>query len=578
LENADLSRIFGEMADVLELTGGNPFKVRAYRQASQVIDTLPRPAAELLARGELDQVPSIGSRIAEHVAEILERGDFAEHERLAARVPPGVREMLMLEGVGPKTVAAVWKRLRVTDLAGLEAACRSERILKVPRMGEARARAVLEAIVRHRAREGRTPLHRALAYADALLERLRAVPGVRAAEAAGSLRRRKETVGDVDLLVASCDPRPVVRALGRAPDVARVLAAGPTKSTVRLKSGLQVDLRVVRPESYGAALHYFTGSKAHNIALRTRAMRMGLKVSEYGVFDRRGKRRGGASEEDVFRAVGLPFIPPELREGAGEIEAAEADRLPKLVEEQDLLGDLHAHTKASSDARSTLEEMAAEARSLGRQYLAITDHSRSRPRGLDARALARHAGSVRALDRRLRGRPRLLAGVEVDILADGRLDLPVEALRGLDWVVASIHSHFAADAARITERLLRALRSGAVHALGHPSGRQIGARDAYAFDLDRVLEAARAEGVALEVNAQPDRLDLDDKGCRLAKQAGVPVAIGTDAHNASQLANLRYGLWVARRGWLEAKDVLNTLPAVELKRRCARRTVSRAAS
>jgi DNA polymerase (family 10) len=578
VENADLSRIFAEMADVLELTGGNPFKVRAYRQASQVIDTLPRPAADLLARGDLDQVPSIGSRIAAHVAEILERGDFAEHERLAARVPPGVLEMLTLEGVGPKTVAAVWKRLRIADLAGLEEACRSERILKLPRMGEARAHAILEAIARHRARQGRTPLHRALAYADALLERLCAVPGVCAAEAAGSLRRRKETVGDLDLLVASSDPRPVVRAFGRAPDVARVLAVGPTKSTVRLTSGLQVDLRVVRPECYGAALHYFTGSRAHNIALRTRAMRMSLKISEYGVFDRRGRRRGGASEEDVFRAVGLPFIPPELREGAGEIEAAETGRLPNLVEEADLLGDLHAHTKASSDARSTLEEMATEARTLGGRYLAITDHSRSRPRGLDARALVRHVASVRALDRRLRGRPRLLAGVEVDILADGSLDLPPETLQGLDWVVASIHSHFADEPARITERFVKALRSGVVHALGHPSGRRIGARDAYAFDLQRVLEVARAEGAALEVNAQPDRLDLDDKGCRLAKQAGVPVAIGTDAHNVSQLGNLRYGLWVARRGWLEAKDVLNTLPAVDLKRRCARRVLSRAAS
>jgi DNA polymerase (family 10) len=296
------------------------------------------------------------------------------------------------------------------------------------------------------------------------------------------------------------------------------------------------------------------------------------------VFDRRGKRCGGASEEDVFRAVGLPFIPPELREGAGEIEAAESGRLPKLVEEQDLLGDLHAHTKASSDGRSSLEEMAEEARTLGRRYLAITDHSRSRPRGLDARALSRHAASVRALDRRRRGHPRLLAGVEVDVLADGGLDLPPGTLAGLDWVVASIHAHFTDGAARITERLVSALRSGVVHALGHPSGRQIGTRDAYDFDLEQVLDVARAEGVALEVNAQPDRLDLDDKGCRLAKQAGVPVAIGTDAHNVSQLANLRYGLWVARRGWLEAKDVLNTLPAADLLRRCARRTLSRAAS
>jgi DNA polymerase (family 10) len=578
MENADVSRIFAEMADILELTGGNPFKVRAYRQAAQVIDTLPGPVAELCARGELEEVPSIGARIAEHVAEILEHGDFKEHERLASRVPPGVVEMLALEGVGPKTVGALWKRLGVKDLAALEEACRSQRILKAPRMGPTRARAILEAVGRYRARQGRTPLHRALAYAESLLARLRSVPGVSAAEAAGSLRRRRETVGDLDLLVASTDPEAAIRAFGRAPEVARVLSGGPTKSTARLRGGLQVDLRVVAPGSYGAALHYFTGSKTHNIAIRTRAVRMGLKLSEYGIFDRRGRRVGGAREEEVFRAVGLPFIPPELREGAGEIEAAEAGRLPRLVEESDLLGDLHVHTRASSDARSTLEEMAEEARRLGRRYLAVTDHSRSRPLGLDVPRLARHAAALRALDHRLRGRPHLLAGIEVDILADGSLDLRPEALKGLDWVVASIHTHFTDSPAKMTQRMVRALGSGVVHALGHPSGRQIGARDPCEFDLERVLEAARKAGAALEVNAMPDRLDLNDKGCQLAKEAGVPVVIGTDAHNASQLGNLRYGLWVARRGWLAASDVLNTLTADELRRRVARRSAPRAAS
>jgi DNA polymerase (family 10) len=303
-------------------------------------------------------------------------------------------------------------------------------------------------------------------------------------------------------------------------------------------------------------------------------VKRGLKISEYGVFDRAGRRLGGATEEEVFGAVGLPFIPPELREATGEIEAAEAGRLPRLVEERDVLGDLHVHSRASSDARSSLEDLAASARALGRKYVAVTDHSRSRPLGLDAARLAEHAAAVRALDAKLDGHPHLLAGIEVDILPSGALDLPEEALAGLDCVVASIHSRLADPAPRSTERIVRALRSGVVHVLGHPTGRQLGTRDAYPLDLARVLEVARQEGVALEVNAMPERLDLTDVGCRAAKAAGVPVVISTDAHDATHLANLRYGVWVARRGWLEAKDVLNTLPLPELRRRLRRERTS----
>jgi DNA polymerase (family 10) len=457
------------------------------------------------------------------------------------------------------------------DLAGLEEACRSGRILEAARMGPSRARAILGALERHRARAGRTPLHRALEHADALLAHLREVPGVVRAEAAGSLRRRRETVGDIDLLVAASDPGPVVRTFTRLSGVSSVLAEGPTKASVRLRAGIQADLRVLPPESFGAALHYFTGSKAHNVAVRTRAVKRGLKLSEYGVFDRAGRRLGGATEEEVFRAVGLPFIPPELREAAGEIEAAERGRLPRLVEESDLRGDLHVHSRASSDGRSGLDEIAAGARALGREYVAITDHSRSRPRGLDAGRLARHAAAIRALDARLEEGPRLLAGVEVDVLPSGALDLPEGALADLDCVVAAVHSRLSDPGPRNTDRIVRALRSGVVHVLGHPTGRQIGTRDACPLALDRVLEAAREEGVALEVNAMPERLDLDAVGCRAAKAAGVPVVISTDAHEATHLGNLRYGVWVARRGWLEAKDVLNTLPLAELRRRLARR-------
>lgn len=558
MDNADIARTLNEMADVLELTGGNAFKVRAYRQAAEVVDLLPQPASELCAQGKLIELPGIGTRIAEHIAELCARGEFGEHEQLKMSVPRGVLEILAVEGVGPKTAAAVWKTLGVTDLDGLEAACGDKRLLALPRMGEARCRAIAEAIRRRRGRQGRTPLHRALAHADRILGELRKISGVKAAEAAGSVRRRRETVGDIDLLVSSDAPERVMQALPAIGDVSRTIAEGPTKAVLRLADGMQVDVRVVPPESFGAALHYFTGSKTHNIAVRTRAARMGLKLNEYGIFDVDGRRIGGAREEEVFRAVGLPFIPAELREGTGEIEAAEAARLPRLVEEADILGDLHVHSNTSSDGRATLEELAQAARRLGRRYLAITDHSRSRPLGLTAADLPGYVATIRAANRALHGRPHLIAGLEIDVLADGALDLAPESVAALDWVVASVHARFNQSSAEMTARLVAAIRSGVVDAIGHPSGRQLGVRDAYEFDIDRVLAAARDAGVALEVNAMPERMDLTDKGCRLAKAAGVKVAISSDAHNASQLENLRYGVWVARRGWLEAGDVVNT--------------------
>ncbi|HCF56456.1 MAG TPA: DNA polymerase III, partial [Myxococcales bacterium] len=470
-----------------------------------------------------------------------------------------------LEGAGPKTVAAVWHKLGVTDIEGLEQACRDGRLRQIPRMGPTRCKSILKAIERFRSRTGRMLLHRAVGYAEAIVARLRKVPGVYEAIPVGSVRRRRATVGDLDILVTARSSTAPRRAFVEMPEVAVVLAEGPTKSSVRLTSGLQVDLRVLPRESLGAALHYFTGSKAHNIALRTRAVHRGLKVSEYGVFDREGHRLSGAREEDVFRAVGLPWIPPELREGTGELEAAEEGRLPKLVEEAELRGDLHVHSDASSDGHCTLEELWLAGLRLGREYVAVCDHSRSRPLGLTTERLLEHAARIRAFNRAHPEGPRLLAGIEVDILPDGSLDLPLEVLASLDWVVASIHSRLRDSGARLTARMESAVRSGVVDVIGHPSGRILGSRDPYPFDLPRLLEAAREEGVALEVNAQPDRLDLDDKGCRLAKQAGVRVAISTDAHLADHLANIRYGVWVARRGWLEASDVLNTLDLAHLR-------------
>lgn len=564
MDNADVARALSEMADVLELMGGNAFKVRAYRQAAQVVDLLPEPVGELIAASKLTDLPGIGARIAEHIGELCARGEFREHEELRGRVPPGVLDMLSVEGVGPKTAAAAWKQLGCTDLATFEAACREGRLAHLPRMGEARCRAIAEALERRRARQGRTPLYRALAHAEGLLTGLRKISCVTAAEAAGSLRRRCDTVGDIDLLVSTRDPERVMRALPEVASVAATVSEGHTKATLRLADGMNVDVRVVPPEAFGAALHYFTGSKTHNIALRTRAARMGIKLNEYGVFDRADRRIGGAREEDVFNAVGLPFIPPELREGTGELDAAASGKLPRLIEEADILGDLHVHSTASSDGHAPLEELAAAARRLRRRYLAITDHSRSRPLGITLAQLPDYVAEVRRANERCHGRPRLVTGIELDILAGGALDLPSDALETLDWVVASIHSRFNDPSAEITKRLVTAIQSGAVHAVGHPTGRQLGTRDPYELDLPRVLAAAREAGVALEVNAMPQRMDLNDKACRLAKDAGVKVVISTDAHSAEQLENLRYGVWAARRGWLEKSDVLNTRPWSEV--------------
>ncbi|WNG32940.1 DNA polymerase/3'-5' exonuclease PolX [Archangium violaceum] len=566
MENAEVVAMLGEIADLLELTNENPFKVRAYRRAAQVVDTLPVPISELVHKGELGSLPGVGDHTAERIAQFVESGTCDVLERLRGKVPPGVMELLRIESVGPKTAALVWKELGLTSVDALEEAALSGRLATLPRMGAKRAEAIVSAVARHRSRQGRVPLHRALPYAEDLVARLRAIPGVKQAIAAGSLRRHKETVGDLDLLVSSTDPERVVSAFPKLPGVTTLLAQGPTKSTVRLSVGLQVDLRVLPPESFGAALHYFTGSKAHNIALRTRALHRGLKVSEYGVFDAKGRRIAGEREEDVFRAVGLPWIPPELREGLGELEAAAAGRLPTLIEEEDLRGDLHVHSEASADASSSLLELASAARGFGRSYLAITDHSRSRPLGLDEARLREHLDTIRWMDRELRGRPHLLAGIEVDILPDGSLDLGAEVLSELDCVVASVHSRFNMSSEEMTERMVRALRSGLVHVLGHPSGRLIGSRDPYPYDLERVLEVAREEGVALEVNAQPERLDLTDSACQRAKEAGVKLVISSDSHNAQHLDDLRHGVWVARRGWLEAGDVLNTLSLSELRR------------
>ena len=561
-ENSEVAVIFHEMADMLEIIGENPFRIRAFRRAAQAIENLPEGVGTMLEKGTLARVPGIGSGIMGRVEQILETGDCEDHATLREEVGAGLLEMMRVEGIGPKTVKLVYTELGIQTVDGLEAAARQGHLAGLPRMGEKSQAKIIDAIAAYRRHTGRLLLGEALPQGMAIVEALGQEPAVEQIDLAGSSRRRRETIGDLDVLVGSTQATAVMDRFVALPQVNDVMLRGDTKCSVHLKQGgLQVDLRVVRPECFGAALHYFTGSKMHNIAIRDRGKRRGLRISEYGVF-REGTDEsiGGRTEEEVFAAVGLPFIPPELRENQGEIEAAEAGTLPRLIEDGDLRGDLHVHTDAT-DGTAPLEEMAEAGAALGFEYIAITDHSKAlaMTQGLDEARLAKQVDLVREVEQRL-GEIEILAGIEVDILPTGELDLSVAALRELDWVVASVHSHFKLSEEEQTARIIRAMESGVVDCIGHPTGRVLGQRDPYAVDLDRVIEAAARLGVALELNAFPDRLDLDPPHCRQAREVGVPVVVNTDAHAPGHLALREFGIYTARRGWLEPGDVLNTRP------------------
>jgi len=572
MENNEVAAIFHEMAAILEIKGENPFRVRAFKRVAQAIETLPERASTMAAAGTLARVPGIGKGSQDRITEILTSGDCADHVELRASIPAGLLELARVEGLGPRTIALVYNELGVTSLDELEAAARGGQIATLPRMGEKSQAKLLTAVEAYRRQAGRVRIGDALPQGLALLEALGQHAAVQRIDLAGSSRRRRDTIGDLDLLVASDDAAAVMDCFVSRPAVADVMLRGETRCSVHLRGGLQADLRVVPAASFGAALHYFTGSKMHNIAIRDRAKRKGLRINEYGVFDEAsGQQLGGATEEQIFAAVGLPFIPPELRENQGEIEAAAAGELPRLVSEQDLRGELHLHTDAT-DGKATLREMVAAAVALGHEYIAVTDHSRALTvtQGLDERRLREQVAMIRALEDEL-GSIRILAGIEVDIHADGTLDLDHDALRELDWVIASVHSHFNLPAQEQTRRLLAAVESGVVDCLGHPSGRILGHREGYPVDLDRVIRRAGELGLALELNGYPDRLDLDAQHCRQARDQGIPVAINTDAHATRQLAQRQYGVYTARRGWLEPRDVLNARPLAELQAWLAQR-------
>lgn len=562
--NSAIARALQEIADALEIEGANPFRVRAYRNAARCLETLGQSVAETAASGgraALMEIQGVGESMAGKILEMLETGSLAQLKEVRKEVPHELSALLGIAGLGPKRLHLVHEKLGVRNLADLERVARGGELLKVRGFGELSCRKLLAGIEQYRSRGGRFLLPEAESFAETLCGLLRRVQGVSRVEAAGSLRRRRETVGDLDLLCAAADPEAAVRAFTGFDAVEEVLAVGPTKASVRLSTGLQVDLRVIREEAFGAALHYFTGSKEHNIALRTLAREKGYKVSEYGAF--RGKRRvAGRTEEEIFALIGADWIPPELRENRGEIEAAITGTLPELIELSDLRGDLQMHTD-SSDGRNTAEEMARAAKALGHEYIAITEHSQAVrvAGGLDDAGILARATELRRL--RIPGL-RILAGVEVDIRRDGTLDLKPETLDQLDVVVASVHSFLNLPGGEMTRRVLRAIESGRIHVLGHPTGRLLNEREPFEIDVKAVIQACVRHGVALEINAHPERLDLNDVHAKLAKDLGAKLVISTDAHSADELRLLRFGVGVARRAWLRREDVLNTLPAGRL--------------
>jgi len=570
IHNADIANLFNRLADLLEIEGANVFRVRAYRRAAQTIEDLPASAAEMIEKGEdLAELPGIGRDLAGKIEEIVRSGHCVALDEVTARTPASLAALVALPGLGPKRVQLLHDKLGIRSLQDLAKAAQSHKLRTLPRFSANLEAKILAEVEQHKTAEQRFRIATATDFSEALRAYMQRCPGVDRAIVAGSYRRCKETIGDLDILVTCAKGKPAIDHFVAYEEVASVTAKGATRAAIVLKSGLQADIRVVPAESYGAALHYFTGSKAHNIHIRRLGQARGLKINEYGIF-RDEKRIGGRTEEEVFAAVDLPFIEPELREDRGEIEAAEAGRLPKLVTLGDIRGDLHVHTKAS-DGKNTLSEMAQAAKARGYEYLAITDHTKHATiaHGLDAARLSKQLDEIDRLNDELEGF-RVLKSSEVDILADGTLDLPDRILKRLDFVVCAVHYKFDMDAKLQTERILRAMDNRYCTILAHPTGRLLGERPAYALDLERVMRGAKERGCFLELNAHPTRLDLDDVHCKAAKEMGILVSIGTDAHSTLGLEAMRYGIGQARRGWLEAKDILNTRPWPALRSLFAR--------
>lgn len=566
--NLRVAALLAEIADLLELEGAEGFKAVAYRRAARNIQALDGDVAALKAGGKLQDIPGVGPGLAGKIGELLETGTCKVLEELRGKVPAGLREVLEVPGIGTRTAAMLYREAGIASLAELEAAARAGRLQALPRLGEKQEGQILAAIARLRQRAGRIPLGAVLPYGEALARFLAGVSGVTAAAVAGSVRRRVDMVKDLDLVAGTTDPQGLVKAFSSHPLVQEVLACGTARCSVRLTAGFSADLRVVSPPEFPAALHHFTGSKEHHVRLRHLAKARGLTLSEYGAMSADGGRTVPPDEAAVYALVGLSWVPPELREDQGEIEAAAAGTLPELVSLGQVRGDLHVHTDWS-DGIDTLERMARAARELGYEYLAICDHARALgfTRGLDAEKLARQGAEIDRLNAALAG-ITLLKGVEANILADGSLDLADEVLEGLDVVVAAVHSGLA-DGARVTERLSAAIRHPLVHIIAHPTGRILGRRDGTDIDLPRVLDEAARGGKVLEINAHPDRLDLPSPLARQWLDRGGLLAVDTDAHAAVALADMGWGIDVARRAWASSAGILNALPLSELRQRLA---------
>ena len=565
MHNLAIARIFVEIADLLEIKGENPFKIRAYRNAADAVAHLGAELATLPPDDRL-KIPGIGKDLAAKLAELIETGAARYHHELLQEFPPTVLDLLRLQGVGPKTVALLYQGLGVRSLEELQAAALNGRIRALKGMGAKKEALILKALEERQRFTGRRLMAEAYDAAAAIVSVLREHAPDAEVIPVGSLRRGCETCGDIDILAAGA-PTSLMDAFINYRLVERVLARGDTKSSVLIWGGFQADLRIVPRESLGAAMQYFTGSKAHNIVLRDRAIQRGLKLNEYGLYRVDDESLvAGRTEEEIYAALGLAWVPPELRENRGEIEAAAAQSLPRLLAYEDLRGDLHMHTTAT-DGRADAETMARAAEAAGREYIAITDHSKAlaMANGLDETRALEHAREIRALDARLEG-ITVLAGIECDIRLDGTLDLADECLAQLDLVIASVHSAFNLDEEQMTARILGAIQNPHVDILAHPTGRLILKRDGYAINLDRVFHAAADAGVAVEINSQVDRLDLRDTHARRARELGVSLVVDSDAHSPAALGNTRWGTLTARRGWLEPKDVLNTLPVDEFRR------------
>jgi len=568
MDNKSIATILYETADLMEIQGEDSFRIRSYRRAAEAIESLPQAISELVGdRKKLLEIPGIGKGMAANLEEIFKKGKLQVHSELLKKYKPTILELMKIQGMGPKTLALIWDAFQVSDVAGVEKLARAGKLRGLPRMSEKTEQKLLKAIENYRRVSGRFRLDQAAELAQKLAEHLKGAAGVDKITSAGSLRRGRETVGDLDLLVtgkASTNAKQreaVIKKILAFPGISEVLAKGENKLSFKLHGGMQVDIRLLAPESFGAALMYFTGSKSHNVALRQRALTLGYTLNEYALARVKDEKRvAGKTEAEIYGKLGLDYIPPEMRESQGEIEAAEEHALPGLIAEEDIRGDVHMHT-TTTDGRNTIEEMAEAARARGYAYIAITDHSKNlaMANGLDDKRALEHIQKIRAADEKTQG-IKILAGIEVDILAEGELDLSDSVLEQMDVVVASVHSHFQQEPAQMTERLLRAVANPNTSILGHPTGRLLLRREAYAFDLQAVLKAAAQRGVAMELNAFPDRLDLCDVHLRMAKAQGVKVVINTDSHHTSHLANIRYGILQARRAWLTPADVLNTLP------------------